>query len=188
MRSTFWDFVYLWSNYHIEHHYFPAVPFYQLRRLNRELTPFFEKEGIRERTYRGLLYDWFVRQPQAPHELARLRPAPPGGEPPRRLGRLIARLRHGVPAARTTGTRLRFPTPTPRRGTGARRAGRRSPMRRRPRFVPALALFVLARRRPGARAGAGRLSSPGDNQRAAVTQQIGPVKVTIDYSSPRVVS
>ena len=65
-RSPFWEFVYLWSNYHLEHHYFPAVPFYQLRRLNRELTPFFEKEGMRERTYRGLLYDWFVKN-RKPH-------------------------------------------------------------------------------------------------------------------------
>src|SRR5262249_29374405 len=28
--SWFWDFVFLWSNYHLEHHYFPRVPFYNL--------------------------------------------------------------------------------------------------------------------------------------------------------------
>lgn len=65
-RSRFWDFVYLWSSYHLEHHYFPSVPFYRLRALNAALTPFFEKEGVRERRYRDLLRDWFVRN-RAPH-------------------------------------------------------------------------------------------------------------------------
>lgn len=65
-RSRLWEVVYLWSNYHLEHHYFPAVPFYRLSRLNAALTPFFEAEGIRERTYRGLLWDWFVRN-KTPH-------------------------------------------------------------------------------------------------------------------------
>ncbi len=65
-RSRFWGFVYLWSNHHLEHHYFPTVPFYRLPELNRALTPFFEQEGLRPRTYRGLLYDWLVRN-RAPH-------------------------------------------------------------------------------------------------------------------------
>ena len=60
-RSPFWEFVYLWSNYHLEHHYFPAVPFYKLRALNGALTPFFEKEGVKAHTYRELLWGWFVR-------------------------------------------------------------------------------------------------------------------------------
>lgn len=69
-RSRFWEFVFLWSNYHIEHHYFPAVPFYRLRDLNTALTPFFEKEGIRPHTYRELLWNWFVlnRPPHADWE------------------------------------------------------------------------------------------------------------------------
>ncbi len=65
-RSRFWEVVYLWSNYHLEHHYFPAVPFYRLRELNSALTPFFAKEGVRARRYRDLLGDWFVRN-RAPH-------------------------------------------------------------------------------------------------------------------------
>jgi fatty acid desaturase len=60
-RSRFWEIVFLWSNYHLEHHYFPAVPFYKLRPLNDVLTPFFEKEGVKEHTYRELLWGWFVR-------------------------------------------------------------------------------------------------------------------------------
>lgn len=65
-RSRFWEAVYLWSNYHLEHHYYPTVPFYRLRALNAALTPFFEREGFRERTYGGLLWDWFVRN-RKPH-------------------------------------------------------------------------------------------------------------------------
>ena len=65
-RSRFWELVFLWSNYHLEHHYFPAVPFYRLSGLNAALTPFFTTEGIRARTYRGLLWDWFVRN-RTPH-------------------------------------------------------------------------------------------------------------------------
>lgn len=59
-RSRLWEAVYLWSSYHAEHHFFPAVPFYRLGALNLALGPFFESEGIRERTYRGLLWDWLV--------------------------------------------------------------------------------------------------------------------------------
>ena len=44
--SRFWDFVYLWSNYHLEHHYFPGVPFYNLRALHIELRPFFAERGM----------------------------------------------------------------------------------------------------------------------------------------------
>jgi fatty acid desaturase len=65
-RSWFWDFVYLWSNYHLEHHYFPAVPFYELPRLNRALEPFFEAERIPARTYRQLVWGWLVLN-RAPH-------------------------------------------------------------------------------------------------------------------------
>src|SRR5512140_930057 len=65
-RSRFWDVVWLWSSYHLDHHYFPTVPFYRLRELNAALAPFFEREGVRERRYRGLLWDWFVRN-RAPH-------------------------------------------------------------------------------------------------------------------------
>ena len=65
-RSRFWETVYLWSNYHLEHHYFPAVPFYRLPELAAALVPFFEREGITAHTYRELLWNWFVRN-RAPH-------------------------------------------------------------------------------------------------------------------------
>jgi fatty acid desaturase len=67
MRGNwFWDFVFINSNYHLEHHYFPGVPFYHLPALQRALLPFYAKKKMRWQTYRGLLYGWLVRN-QAPH-------------------------------------------------------------------------------------------------------------------------
>lgn len=61
MRSHWlWNFVYLTSNLHLEHHYFPGVPFYRLPALQRALMPFYERKGMRWQTYRGLLYGWLV--------------------------------------------------------------------------------------------------------------------------------
>ncbi|MFQ5843860.1 MAG: fatty acid desaturase family protein [Planctomycetota bacterium] len=64
--SAFWNFFFLWSNFHLEHHYFPRVPFYNLARLHRLLGPFYEKMGMRPVGYATLLYGWFVRN-GAPH-------------------------------------------------------------------------------------------------------------------------
>lgn len=79
-RSRFWEVVYLWSSYHLEHHYFPSVPFYRLRELNAALTPFFELEGVPERRYRELVRDWFVRN-RAPHTDWSVPEAREGGGP-----------------------------------------------------------------------------------------------------------
>jgi fatty acid desaturase len=62
----FWDFAFLNSNYHLEHHYFPGVPFYHLPALQRALQPFFRDRGITPRTYGGLVCDWLIRN-RAPH-------------------------------------------------------------------------------------------------------------------------
>ena len=64
--SRVWDFLFLYSNYHLEHHYFPSVPFYNLRRLHLALRPFYEREGIRAHTYREIVWGWFVLN-RAPH-------------------------------------------------------------------------------------------------------------------------
>ena len=61
-----WDFVFLNSNYHLEHHYFAGVPFYRLPALQRALAPFYERHGMRWQTYSGLLYGWLVEN-RAPH-------------------------------------------------------------------------------------------------------------------------
>jgi len=61
-----WDFLFLWSSYHMEHHYFPGVPFYRLAALHRELRPVLDRHPMRVRTYGGLLYDWFAKN-KTPH-------------------------------------------------------------------------------------------------------------------------
>ena len=62
----FWNFAFLNSNYHLEHHYFAGVPFYRLPALQRALAPFYERHRMRWQTYSGLLYGWFIEN-RAPH-------------------------------------------------------------------------------------------------------------------------
>jgi fatty acid desaturase len=59
-RSWFWDPVFLFSNYHLEHHYFPGVPFYNLPRLQRLLLPFYEKRGMTARGYGELVWRYLI--------------------------------------------------------------------------------------------------------------------------------
>lgn len=65
--SRFWDVVFLCSNYHLEHHYFPGVPLYNLPRLQKLLMPFYEKHGMKGRGYGSLLWSWLVLN-QPPHQ------------------------------------------------------------------------------------------------------------------------
>jgi fatty acid desaturase len=62
----FWDFAFLNSNYHLEHHYFPAVPFYRLPALQRALVPFYDRKHMRWQNYGRLVYGWIVEN-RAPH-------------------------------------------------------------------------------------------------------------------------
>jgi fatty acid desaturase len=64
--SWFWDFAFLNSNYHLEHHYFPGVAFYRLPALQRALVPFYERRGMRWQTYGRLVYGWLVEN-HVPH-------------------------------------------------------------------------------------------------------------------------
>jgi fatty acid desaturase len=70
--SWFWDFVYLNSNYHLEHHYFPGVPMYRLPALQRALVPFYRERGMKWRSYRQLVYGWIVlnKMPHTDWDLA----------------------------------------------------------------------------------------------------------------------
>ncbi len=61
-----WRWLMVSSNFHIEHHYYQRVPFYNLKRLNGLLQPFFSEIGHRNRTYRELLWGWLVKNRQ-PH-------------------------------------------------------------------------------------------------------------------------
>src|SRR5262245_49913436 len=58
--SRLWDFLFLYSNYHLEHHYFPRVPFYNLRRLHMRLRPLYADVGLKPHTYREIAWQWFV--------------------------------------------------------------------------------------------------------------------------------
>jgi fatty acid desaturase len=58
--SWFWDVVYLFSNYHLEHHYFPGVPFYNLPRLQKLLMPFYEKRGMTAHGYGDLAWRYLI--------------------------------------------------------------------------------------------------------------------------------
>jgi fatty acid desaturase len=62
----FWDAAYLNSNYHLEHHYFPGVPFYRLPEVQHALLPFYERRGLQWRTYGQLIRGWFIEN-HAPH-------------------------------------------------------------------------------------------------------------------------
>jgi fatty acid desaturase len=64
--SRFWEFWYLSSSYHLEHHYFPGVPFYKLRKLHFALRPFFDEIGWKPTTY-GRLFRGWIFENQAPH-------------------------------------------------------------------------------------------------------------------------
>ncbi|MHC4956196.1 MAG: fatty acid desaturase family protein [Planctomycetota bacterium] len=61
-----WDFLFVWSSYHMEHHYFPGVPCYHLPALHRELKPIFERHPMRRRSYSALLWDWLINN-RSPH-------------------------------------------------------------------------------------------------------------------------
>lgn len=76
--SGLWDFLFVYSNYHAEHHYFPRVPFYNLRKLHMILRPMYNELGLKPHTYREILWEWFVmnRKPHTNWELAGPEPTP----------------------------------------------------------------------------------------------------------------
>ena len=74
----FWNFAFLNSNFHAEHHYFPGVPFYNLPALQRVLGPFYAARGIPWRGYSELVYGWLFRN-KAPHTNWAAGDAPLGG-------------------------------------------------------------------------------------------------------------
>jgi fatty acid desaturase len=64
--SWFWDAAYLFSNYHLEHHYFPGVPFYNLPKLQKLLLPFYTKRGMTAHGYGDLFWNYVVMN-RKPH-------------------------------------------------------------------------------------------------------------------------
>ena len=78
-RSRFWEVVYLWSNYHLEHHYFPAVPFYRLSRPERRPDALL-RDGRNPRPHLPRPPLELVRPEQAPHSDWAGAGAPPEAE------------------------------------------------------------------------------------------------------------
>jgi fatty acid desaturase len=74
--SWFWDAAYLFSNYHLEHHYFPGVPFYNLPRLQKLLLPFYAKRGIVAHGYGELVWNYLVLN-RKPHTKWQAAPTAP---------------------------------------------------------------------------------------------------------------
>jgi fatty acid desaturase len=64
--SRLWDLLFVYSNYHAEHHYFPGVPFYNLRRLHLRLRPLYAQLELKTHTYREIVWEWFVKN-RPPH-------------------------------------------------------------------------------------------------------------------------
>jgi fatty acid desaturase len=64
--SWFWNFWFLYSNFHLEHHYFPGVPFYNLLRVHQLLQPFYARRGMKAYSYSELFYRYIVLN-EAPH-------------------------------------------------------------------------------------------------------------------------
>lgn len=64
--SPFWNFAFLWSNFHLEHHYFPNVPFYQLAPLHRSLKGFYASKNMVPVGYGELFWNWIVKN-KKPH-------------------------------------------------------------------------------------------------------------------------
>jgi len=77
------DFLFVYSNYHAEHHYFQSVPFYNLRTLHMKLRPLYDQLGLKRHTYREIVWQWFVlnRAPHTDWEKARVADPPFSARP-----------------------------------------------------------------------------------------------------------
>ncbi len=62
----FWNWIFVYSNFHLEHHYLIGVPAYNLPRMQEKLWPFYEKIGYRPMGWGRILYYWFVKN-KIPH-------------------------------------------------------------------------------------------------------------------------
>jgi len=76
----FWNWIFVYSNFHLEHHYLIGVPAYRLPELQRKLWPFYERIGYRPMGFGRILYYWFVKN-KVPHTNWVVEPAVPPGTP-----------------------------------------------------------------------------------------------------------
>ena len=64
--SRLWDFLFVYSNYHLEHHYFPRRAVLQPAEGPHAPAAPLRPLGIKPHTYREIVWQWFV-QNRAPH-------------------------------------------------------------------------------------------------------------------------
>jgi fatty acid desaturase len=64
--SWFWNIAFLYSNFHLEHHYFPGVPFYNLARVHKLLKSFYARRGMKAYGYGELFYRYIILN-KGPH-------------------------------------------------------------------------------------------------------------------------
>ncbi len=62
----FWNWIFVYSNLHLEHHYLVGVPCYARPELQRKLRPFYAKIGLQPMGYGRILKQWFLEN-RAPH-------------------------------------------------------------------------------------------------------------------------
>ena len=58
--SVFWNFIFLYSNFHLEHHYFPGIPFYNLGRVHNLLKHFYKSRGMKAYGYAELFFRYII--------------------------------------------------------------------------------------------------------------------------------
>lgn len=75
--NAIWNFMFLFSSYHLEHHYYPGVPFYKLKRLQKALDPFYEKHKIPTYSYSQLIKLW-IWDNHKPHTAPKPKPSDTG--------------------------------------------------------------------------------------------------------------
>ncbi len=61
-----WDFLFLYSSHHLEHHFFPGVPCYRLPALQRLMRPVLDDWQLRPYGYAELVGLWLLRN-HPPH-------------------------------------------------------------------------------------------------------------------------
>lgn len=59
-KSFVWDFLFLHSNYHLEHHLFPSIPFYNLRKLQDCLLSYYKKRGLKPYSFFEIFYKFII--------------------------------------------------------------------------------------------------------------------------------
>lgn len=60
-----WHTLFLWSNFHIEHHYYQRIPFYNLKKLNRKLRHFYDGMDHKSQSYHKMVWGWLVKNREA---------------------------------------------------------------------------------------------------------------------------